>query len=192
MSTSISFASMNNPYPAVEALKHFLLRMTVGGCILLDDYAFKTCRSQFDAINDYCDQAGRERPMTLPTGQGLLVCWPKLAVTGFTRLLAASSSLACLPIHATLIRNKPASTEGSQSLLSDREQALRQRLPRGNPRRRRQRPPGCDDAANDRASGIAIAETRYGAPHRRLEVIEMSGSAPQRERHGIRRQHALT
>jgi hypothetical protein len=65
---------MNNPYPEVEALKHFLPRMTVGGCILLDDYAFKTCRSQFDAVNDYCDQAGSERPMTLPTGQGLLVC----------------------------------------------------------------------------------------------------------------------
>lgn len=64
---------MNSAAPEYAALKFFYERMSVPGFILFDDYGFKGLRSQKDAIDTACAELGIAIPISLPTGQGLIV-----------------------------------------------------------------------------------------------------------------------
>lgn len=64
---------MNSAAPEVAALKFFYPRMATPGFVLFDDYAFKGLRAQKDAIDAACREMGIAIPISLPTGQGLLV-----------------------------------------------------------------------------------------------------------------------
>lgn len=64
---------MNNAYPEACALKFFYDLLSVPGFILFDDYAFKGLRPQKDAIDAVCAKLGISKPMSLPTGQGLII-----------------------------------------------------------------------------------------------------------------------
>ena len=66
---------MNNPLPEQKALEFFYPKMKSGSVILLDDYSFvgKSYNQQREVINQYCDKSKISRPLTLPTGQGILI-----------------------------------------------------------------------------------------------------------------------
>lgn len=64
---------MNNAIPEYHALKFFYDRLAVPGFVLLDDYAFKGMRVQKDAIDAACVELGIPPPISLPTGQGLIL-----------------------------------------------------------------------------------------------------------------------
>ena len=66
---------MNNPLPEQRALEFFYPKMKSGSVILLDDYSFvgKSYNQQREVINQYCDKSKISRPLTLPTGQGILI-----------------------------------------------------------------------------------------------------------------------
>lgn len=64
---------MNNAHPEYSALKFFYDRLAVPGFVLLDDYAFKGLRTQKDAIDTACVELGIPPPISLPTGQGLII-----------------------------------------------------------------------------------------------------------------------
>jgi hypothetical protein len=64
---------MNCAEPEVAALDHFWSRLSTGGLVILDDYAFaEPYRRQKDALDAWAARAGVPI-LTLPTGQGLLV-----------------------------------------------------------------------------------------------------------------------
>jgi hypothetical protein len=64
---------MNNAHPEYSALKFFYDRLAVPAFVLLDDYAFKGMRTQKDAIDTACVELGISPPISLPTGQGLIM-----------------------------------------------------------------------------------------------------------------------
>ena len=73
-STRIAFLSidMNSIVPEIAALNYFWDKLSAGGMIVLDDYAYVTCDLQYEAHNNWAKE--REvKILTLPTGQGLIV-----------------------------------------------------------------------------------------------------------------------
>jgi O-methyltransferase len=73
-SERIAFASidMNSIVPEIEALNYFWPKLSKGGMIVLDDYAYVTCDLQYDAHNKWAEEKG-VKILSLPTGQGLIV-----------------------------------------------------------------------------------------------------------------------
>lgn len=64
---------MNNSVPEVAALKTFFPLLINGGIILFDDYAYCGYNFQKQAIDVACIELGIPLPITLPTGQGLII-----------------------------------------------------------------------------------------------------------------------
>lgn len=64
---------MNNAEPEYQALKFFYDKMTCPGIILLDDYSFQGLRQQKDKLDVACKELGIDEPISLPTGQGLIL-----------------------------------------------------------------------------------------------------------------------
>ncbi|HUR65058.1 MAG TPA: TylF/MycF/NovP-related O-methyltransferase, partial [Chitinophagaceae bacterium] len=73
-SDHIAFLSidMNSVTPEIEALNYFWPKLTKGGMIILDDYAYVTCDLQYAAHNQWAEEKGI-KILSLPTGQGLIV-----------------------------------------------------------------------------------------------------------------------
>jgi O-methyltransferase len=73
-SGKIAFLSidMNSIVPEIVALNYFWNKMSPGGMIILDDYAYVTCDLQYDAHNKWAKEKGI-KILSLPTGQGLIV-----------------------------------------------------------------------------------------------------------------------
>ena len=72
---SVSFLhiDMNNSVPEVAVLPTFYPLMATGGVILLDDYAYAGFTYQKNAIDETCREIGVPTPISLPSGQGLLL-----------------------------------------------------------------------------------------------------------------------
>ena len=64
---------MNNSVPEIAALRAFYPLVAVGGVILLDDYAYAGCSFQKHAIDNTCRDMAIPTPISLPSGQGLLL-----------------------------------------------------------------------------------------------------------------------
>jgi len=73
-SQQIAFLSidMNCIAPEIAALNYFWDKVSTGGMIVLDDYAYVTCDLQYEAHNAWAAEKGI-KILTLPTGQGLIV-----------------------------------------------------------------------------------------------------------------------
>jgi O-methyltransferase len=73
-SQQFSFASidMNCVQPETEALNYIWPRLSKGGMIVLDDYAFVGFEDQYKAHNKWAADLGIQI-LSLPTGQGLLI-----------------------------------------------------------------------------------------------------------------------
>lgn len=73
-SDKIAFLSidMNCIVPEIAALNYFWDKLSKGGIILLDDYAYVTCDLQYEAHNAWAAEKGI-KILTLSTGQGLIV-----------------------------------------------------------------------------------------------------------------------
>ena len=63
---------MNSVNPEVAALDYFWDKLSKGGMIILDDYAYVTCDLQYEAHNNWAKGKGI-KILTLPTGQGLII-----------------------------------------------------------------------------------------------------------------------
>ena len=63
---------MNCAFPECEALKYFWDRITVGGIVLLDDYAYFGYEAQGNALDAVASTLGTSI-LALPTGQGLIL-----------------------------------------------------------------------------------------------------------------------
>jgi hypothetical protein len=63
---------MNNVTPEIAALDYFWDKLSRGGMIVLDDYAYVTYHLQYEAHNKWAKQRGI-KILSLPTGQGLIV-----------------------------------------------------------------------------------------------------------------------
>ena len=74
VSNKVSFLSidMNCIAPEIAALNHFWDKLSTGGMIVLDDYAYVTCDLQYEAHNAWAAEKGI-KILTLPTGQRLIV-----------------------------------------------------------------------------------------------------------------------
>ena len=72
-SASFLHIDMNNPIPEVAALEFFYKCMGSGSIIIFDDYGFPGFESQNAAINRWCDESHIPRPISIPTGQGLII-----------------------------------------------------------------------------------------------------------------------
>lgn len=64
---------MNNSAPEIFALEKLYPHIKNGGIILLDDYAFLGYGYQKKKIDEICKSIGIEIPISLPTGQGLII-----------------------------------------------------------------------------------------------------------------------
>lgn len=73
-SDRIAFLSvdMNSVVPEIAALNYFWDKLSKGGIIVLDDYAYVTCDLQYKAHNAWAAEKGI-KILTLSTGQGLIV-----------------------------------------------------------------------------------------------------------------------
>jgi hypothetical protein len=73
-SDKIAFLSidMNCIAPEIAALNYFWGKLSKGGIIILDDYAYVTCDLQYQAHNAWAKEKGI-KILTLSTGQGLIV-----------------------------------------------------------------------------------------------------------------------
>lgn len=73
-SEKIAFLSidMNTVAPEIAALDYFWPKLSKGGMIVLDDYAYVTCNLQYEAQNKWAAGKGIQI-LSLPTGQGLIV-----------------------------------------------------------------------------------------------------------------------
>lgn len=73
-SARIAFLSidMNNVNPEIAALDYFWDKLSKGGIIVLDDYAYVTYHLQYEAHNNWAKQKGI-KILSLPTGQGLII-----------------------------------------------------------------------------------------------------------------------
>jgi hypothetical protein len=63
---------MNCAYPECAALEYFWQRLSPGGMVLLDDYAYFGNRIQGDSIEQAARSLGAN-VLALPTGQGLII-----------------------------------------------------------------------------------------------------------------------
>ncbi len=74
VSDKIAFLSidMNCIAPEIAALNYFWDKISKGGIIVLDDYAYVTCDLQYEEHNAWAAEKGI-KILTLPTGQGLIV-----------------------------------------------------------------------------------------------------------------------
>lgn len=63
---------MNCVEPEIAAIRHFWPKLTMGACVVLDDYAFPGYELQYSAWNDWSREQGAPI-LTLPTGQGLIL-----------------------------------------------------------------------------------------------------------------------
>ncbi len=73
-SEKIAFLSidMNNVNPEIAAMDYFWDKLSKGGIVVLDDYAYVTYDFQFEAHNEWARKKGI-KILSLPTGQGLIV-----------------------------------------------------------------------------------------------------------------------
>lgn len=73
-SDKIAFLSidMNSVVPEIAALNFFWDKLSTGGIIVLDDYAYVTYNVQYEAHNKWAAEKGIEI-LTIPTGQGLII-----------------------------------------------------------------------------------------------------------------------
>lgn len=73
-SKKIAFLSvdMNCVGPEIATLNYFWDKMSKGGIIVLDDYAYVTCDLQYEAHNKWAKEKGT-RILSLPTGQGIII-----------------------------------------------------------------------------------------------------------------------
>ena len=73
-SDKIAFLSidMNCVAPEIAALNFFWDKVSIGGMIVLDDYAYVTYGLQYEAHNVWAKEKGI-KILSLPTGQGLIV-----------------------------------------------------------------------------------------------------------------------
>jgi hypothetical protein len=73
-SGQVAFLSvdMNSVVPEIAALDYFWPKLSPGGMIILDDYAYVTCDLQYAALNEWAAKKGI-KILSLPTGQGLIV-----------------------------------------------------------------------------------------------------------------------
>jgi O-methyltransferase len=73
-SKKVAFLSidMNSTVPEIAALNYFWNKLSKGGIIVLDDYAYVTCDLQYEAHNAWAAEK-RIKILSLPTGQGLIV-----------------------------------------------------------------------------------------------------------------------
>ena len=74
LSKKIAFLSidMNCVLPEIAALNYFWEKLSVGGIIVLDDYAYAGYELQYEAHNNWAKEKGI-KILSLPTGQGLIV-----------------------------------------------------------------------------------------------------------------------
>ena len=63
---------MNCAFPECEALKFFWDRISAGGIVLLDDYAYFGYEAQGDAM-DFVARSFGASILALPTGQGMIL-----------------------------------------------------------------------------------------------------------------------
>ena len=63
---------MNNAPAEREALEKLFPRVSVGACVVLDDYGWTFYREQKNAADEYLNKLGYE-VLELPTGQGLVI-----------------------------------------------------------------------------------------------------------------------
>lgn len=73
-SNKVAFLSvdMNSIVPEIAALDYFWPKLSTGGMIILDDYAYVTCELQYTAHNKWASEKGIQI-LSLPTGQGLIL-----------------------------------------------------------------------------------------------------------------------
>ncbi|MBK7374563.1 MAG: TylF/MycF family methyltransferase [Ferruginibacter sp.] len=73
-SQNIAFLSidMNNVNPEIAAMDHFWDKLSKGGIVVLDDYAYMTYDFQYEAHNNWAMKKGI-KILSLPTGQGLII-----------------------------------------------------------------------------------------------------------------------
>ena len=71
-SVSYLHLDMNSAAPEVAALGYLWPKMTDGGFVLLDDYAFMEYEPQHAALDEFAKSVNYEI-LSLPTGQGLLI-----------------------------------------------------------------------------------------------------------------------
>ncbi|MBL0182763.1 MAG: class I SAM-dependent methyltransferase [Chitinophagaceae bacterium] len=73
-SQKVAFLSidMNNVNPEIAAMDYFWDKLSKGGIIVLDDYAYMTYDFQYEAHNNWAKQKGI-KILSLPTGQGLII-----------------------------------------------------------------------------------------------------------------------
>lgn len=71
---SVAYLSldMNCTLPELEALKYFWPKLSPGGFVLMDDYAYYGYEEQHAAYNDFSAEQGVPI-LTLPTGQGMMM-----------------------------------------------------------------------------------------------------------------------
>ncbi|MBK6381302.1 MAG: class I SAM-dependent methyltransferase [Chitinophagaceae bacterium] len=63
---------MNNLVPEIAAMDYFCDKLSIGGMVVLDDYAYVTYNLQYEAHNKWAKAKG-VKILSLPTGQGLIV-----------------------------------------------------------------------------------------------------------------------
>ena len=63
---------LNYYKPEVFGLRHFWDRIPVGGVVLLDDYAFRGRREQYDAMNEVAREFGVSI-LSTASGQGIII-----------------------------------------------------------------------------------------------------------------------
>lgn len=64
---------MNNSIPELAALDRFYPLVAIGGFIVLDDYGYCGYGYQKTAIDGWCKEKQIPAPLSLPTGQGLII-----------------------------------------------------------------------------------------------------------------------
>jgi len=64
---------MNNAFPEYSALKYFYDKLSAPGFVLFDDYGYKSMYPQKQAIDKASVELGIPEPISLPTGQGLII-----------------------------------------------------------------------------------------------------------------------
>jgi hypothetical protein len=63
---------LNHPDPEVASLRYLWPRISKGGIVLLDDYAYARHQSQYEVINALAEEIGFSI-LSTPTGQGIIV-----------------------------------------------------------------------------------------------------------------------
>jgi O-methyltransferase len=63
---------MNIAYPERAAIEYFWPKLSPGAVVVVDDYAWRGCDEQKNALDEFAHSVGVEF-LTLPTGQGILI-----------------------------------------------------------------------------------------------------------------------